>query len=122
MKDTGKNEIDLLLRSMGKRGGESSIGNKGKSGAFAAHLDADELNAYAEQALPAATRARYTAHLADCSSCRKIVRDLAMATGVSTRERQVAQVTATTLGQAARSIVSAGSAFTASLRSHCWRS
>ncbi len=106
MKDTGKNEIDLLLRSMGKRGGESSIGNKGKSAGFADHLDADELNAYAEQALPAATRARYTAHLADCSSCRKIVRDLAMATGVSTRERQVAEVTATTFWDKLRAVLS----------------
>ena len=37
------------------------------------HLDADELSAFAENALPAAARARYTEHLADCSKCREIV-------------------------------------------------
>lgn len=37
------------------------------------HLDADELNSYAENALPAVTRAAYTAHLADCDRCRKTV-------------------------------------------------
>jgi Putative zinc-finger len=45
------------------------------------HLDADELSAYAENALPIATRARYTAHLVDCDDCRKIVSQLSVATG-----------------------------------------
>ena len=37
------------------------------------HLDADELSSYAENALPAAARMRYTEHLADCSKCRELV-------------------------------------------------
>jgi len=39
----------------------------------AAHLDADSLSAFAENALPDTTRAQFTAHLADCSDCRQIL-------------------------------------------------
>jgi len=46
------------------------------------HLDADELNAYAENALPVAARARYTAHLAECARCRELVVQLSSAAGV----------------------------------------
>lgn len=48
----------------------------------AAHLDADEQNAYAENALPAATRHAYAAHLADCDVCRRSVTQLALAAGI----------------------------------------
>ena len=34
------------------------------------HLDADELNSYAEGMVPAPARVRYTEHLADCDLCR----------------------------------------------------
>lgn len=44
-----------------------------------AHLDADEMNAYAEGALPPAARSRYTSHLAECRSCRAVVTDLVLA-------------------------------------------
>lgn len=53
------------------------------------HLDADELNSYAENVLPAAARARYTEHLADCSSCRELIVQLSSAAGVITAERLV---------------------------------
>ena len=46
------------------------------------HLDADELSAYAENALPAAARARYTEHLAECSRCRELVVQLSSVSGV----------------------------------------
>ncbi len=36
------------------------------------HPDADELTAFAENALPAAARTRYVAHLADCDACRQL--------------------------------------------------
>src|SRR4030095_14872898 len=39
------------------------------------------LNSYAENALPAAARAHYAEHLADCSRCRGIVIDLSRAAG-----------------------------------------
>jgi hypothetical protein len=41
------------------------------------------LNAYAENALLPGARARYTAHLADCETCRKTVADLTLAGGVA---------------------------------------
>ncbi|MEP6922358.1 MAG: zf-HC2 domain-containing protein [bacterium] len=106
MKNTGKHEIDLLLRSMAKRGQESSAESDGESRQPLSHLDADELNAYAEQALPAATRARYTAHLADCSSCRKIVSDLAMSSGIVTREPPLAAATGSTFFAKLRALLS----------------
>jgi len=37
------------------------------------HLDADELAAFAENALPDPTRAPYIAHLADCDTCRMML-------------------------------------------------
>jgi hypothetical protein len=59
-------------------------------------MDADEMNAYAEGALPEGARARYFAHLADCDSCRKIVTELTLAAiaDAEGRERAVAAVTA----------------------------
>lgn len=64
--------IDKLLRRHAAQRAaappESSLG---------AHLDADELGAFAENVLPAATRARYVAHLADCANCRTIVSGIA---------------------------------------------
>src|SRR6185369_517169 len=48
--------------------------------------DADELNSYAENALPRAARARYTEHLAECSRCRELVVQLSSAAGVVVAE------------------------------------
>src|SRR5918996_442158 len=67
MRQETNNEIDLLLRRLGRRQ-EVSVTDSDSD-----HLDADELSAFAENALPAAARARYTEHLADCSKCREIV-------------------------------------------------
>ena len=74
MKEETKNEMDLLLRRLGRRD-DASVPE-------ADHLDADELSAYAENALPVAARARYTGHLAECSRCRELVVQLASAVGV----------------------------------------
>lgn len=74
------NEIDLLLRRLSRRQ-EVPV-----SDAEADHLDADELSAFAENALPAAARARYTEHLADCSKCREIIVQLSASVPVVTRE------------------------------------
>ena len=64
--------MDVLLRRFAKvvSGVETSD-----------HLDADELNAFAEGALPAAVRSRYVSHLADCDDCRRSVSELAAASG-----------------------------------------
>ena len=84
MKETENNQIDLLLRSIGKREGSRSISATSETSMeqTGAHLDADELNAFAEQALPPATRARYMTHLVDCTRCRKIVGELSAAAGL----------------------------------------
>ena len=55
-------QIDLLVRRYAR---------STTTPAATSHLDADELSAFAEGALPAATRARYISHLADCDDCRK---------------------------------------------------
>jgi hypothetical protein len=76
MKQETNNEIDLLLRRLGRRpdGGVSDPDD--------GHLDADELSSYAENALPPSARSRYTQHLAQCSSCRTLVVQLSSAAGV----------------------------------------
>jgi hypothetical protein len=65
-------EIDVLLRRFAK------VANGVKT---TDHLDADELNAFAEGALPAAARSRYVSHLADCDDCRRAVTELSAASG-----------------------------------------
>ena len=73
MKQETNNEMDLLLRRLGRRD-DAAVPED--------HLDADELSAYAENALPAAARARYTMHLAECSRCRSLVAQLSSSAGV----------------------------------------
>ncbi|MDT7602600.1 MAG: hypothetical protein QOF61_597 [Acidobacteriota bacterium] len=59
-------------------------GHAGARGAeVGAHLDADALSAFAEQALPDATRARYAAHLADCDDCRRVATQVALTANVA---------------------------------------
>ena len=82
MRQEPNNEIDLLLRRLGRQPG-TSVSDGG-------HLDADELSSYAENALPPSARERYTEHLAECSSCRTLVVQLSSAAGVVvTAERSV---------------------------------
>ena len=75
MRPEPNNDIDLLLRQLTRRNG-APVSEFDEQ-----HLDADELNSYVANALPAAARARYTDHLADCSSCRKLVTQLSAAQG-----------------------------------------
>jgi hypothetical protein len=74
------NEIDLLLRRLSR--GQHATAPDGDLHDHRNHLDADELNSYAENALPSAARARYTEHLAECSRCRELVVQLSSAAGV----------------------------------------
>jgi len=96
MKQTENNEIDLLLRGLARREGARSVPPEDRS---AMHLDADELNSFAAQALPAAARARYISHLSECGSCRKIVSELTAASGVNVSERSASQKTSAGLWQ-----------------------
>jgi len=87
-------EIDSLLRDGARRERAAFAGRDARETetradggvlaavTSAAHLDADEQNAYAENALPAATRNAYAAHLADCDVCRRSVTQLALAAGL----------------------------------------
>lgn len=91
-------EIDRLLQRTARRGAASSLSfsarhedGGGSDGREQPHMDADELSAYAENALPAAARARYMSHLADCDACRKQVTELVLSLGVAGElERQSA--------------------------------
>ena len=84
MKEQAHNEIDLMLRKLGSASsGAPENGNHSSTSSNRdEHLDADELNMYAENVLPQKTRARYTEHLADCQHCRQIVSQLSQAAGI----------------------------------------
>ncbi|MBV9242764.1 MAG: hypothetical protein JO314_12235, partial [Acidobacteria bacterium] len=57
-------EIDAILRAArGARGAPVSGG----------HLDADQIAAFAENAVPVAARRVFTGHLADCDRCRTLL-------------------------------------------------
>lgn len=80
-------EFDVLLRRYAKREGQRTKaamffdeGNGKKMVGFTEleHLDADAMNAYAENALPSAARMRYAEHLVGCDACRKVVTQLAL--------------------------------------------
>jgi len=76
------NEIDLLLRRIGRRDndGARNVAAPGEE----RHLEADELSSYAQNALPPAARARYMAHLAECARCRRLVTELSLSLGAAT--------------------------------------
>jgi hypothetical protein len=80
------NEIDLLLRKLGRARQPVPESSGNGSTQSTVHMDADELNAFAENALPPATRARYTDHLADCAHCRQLVSQLTQVSGLVREE------------------------------------
>ncbi len=91
MRQETNKEIDLLLRRLSRRDGEGALDAETQSDER--HLDADELSSYAQNALPAAARARYTAHLAECSTCRRLATELSLGLGVTTAAAPVETVT-----------------------------
>jgi hypothetical protein len=95
MKTTDKNEMDLLLRALGRDASARSAGASSPQSKreIGAHLDADELNCYAEGIVSSTERARYNQHLADCDSCRRIVVGLVPAVGLTRRYEVVEQKT-----------------------------
>lgn len=80
MKQETNNEIDLLLRRLSRR--QDFVAPGGGLPDNGDHLDADELSSYAENALPALTRASYTEHLADCARCRNLIAQLTASAGL----------------------------------------
>ena len=71
-------DMDVLIRRYAKGAARSTS---------VEHPDADELNAFAEGALPPAARQRYLSHFADCDDCRKLVGQLAVTTGAGVEAR-----------------------------------
>lgn len=67
-------EIDALLRQTAKSGTAPVKNPESQpSNPKSFHLDADEISAFAENALPEKTKLKYTKHFADCNRCRKIL-------------------------------------------------
>ncbi|HET9479696.1 MAG TPA: hypothetical protein VFO72_10140 [Pyrinomonadaceae bacterium] len=90
MRRETNNDIDLLLRRLSRRDGISAADGEAQNADT--HLDADELSSYAQNALPATARARYTEHLAECSTCRKLVTELSLSLGATAASRSVETV------------------------------
>jgi hypothetical protein len=82
MNQETNNDIDILLRRLSRQDEKTRNPTQDGQHAGQQHLDADELNSYAENAMPSALRARYTEHLAECTSCRKVVTQLSLASGI----------------------------------------
>ena len=89
MKQANNNEVDLLLRALARERKSAAWQSGSESGdakqVSSAHLDADELNSYAEGVAPDPARTRYTEHLADCEACRGIVVSLVQSAGAASR-------------------------------------
>jgi hypothetical protein len=106
MNQKSETEMDLLLRRHARRNatgarepGTARAKDKAEAPAVR-HLDADELNAYAEGALTERMRTRYASHLADCDTCRRLVTELVVYTSEKAEEN-VPAIQA--VGQPARS-------------------
>ena len=91
MKEGLDREIDSLLRRRARGTAESrSWGERAGDGSTGAHLDADELGAFAEGALPPSARAVAASHLAGCDGCRGIVVGLARVAGAGAEVKEQA--------------------------------
>jgi hypothetical protein len=81
MKEGFDKEIDSLLRRRVGAGAEARAFVDRGMPRDEAHLDADELSAFAEGALPASARVAAVSHMADCDECRGLAVNLARASG-----------------------------------------
>src|ERR1043165_9160210 len=81
MKEAFDKEMDSLLRRHAGAGAEARAGDGARAAQPVAHLDADELSAFAEGSLPADARLAAVSHLADCDECRGLAVSLAGAAG-----------------------------------------
>ena len=68
-------EIDSLLRKTGEAERGVLVADT-PGGKPDVHLDADQLSAFAENAIPERSRGLYMSHLADCDRCRRILSGL----------------------------------------------
>ncbi|MEO7509691.1 MAG: hypothetical protein ABIZ95_20770, partial [Pyrinomonadaceae bacterium] len=93
MDSESNNQIDQLLRRQGRNAETLPIAENGGGAGFV-HLDADELNAFASNALPTAARMRYAGHLADCAECRRQMTQVALAVNPSSVHLEAAATAA----------------------------
>lgn len=97
MREGFDREMDSLLRRRGRGMAESYPWGDGAGDGFSStHLDADELSAFAEGALPAPARVMAASHLADCERCRGVVVGLARVAGAGVEVKQTAVAVTTT--------------------------
>ena len=92
MKAEFDKEIDALLRRSLRAAGAGA--GAPRETAATPHLDADELSAFAENALPAPARLAALSHLSDCDACRGAVVNLSRASGVAVEIERRATVPA----------------------------
>jgi hypothetical protein len=93
MKEGFDKEIDSLLRRRARGTRAKSLAGGDGNGAAtpaSAHLDADELGAFAEGALPAGARLAAVTHIADCDRCRGVVVSLSRVSGGVESKQDVA--------------------------------
>jgi hypothetical protein len=83
MKEAFDKEMDSLLRRHAGARAEARAGDGARAAQPAAHLDADELSAFAEGSLPADARLAAVSHLSDCDECRGLAVSLASAAGAA---------------------------------------
>jgi hypothetical protein len=81
-------EMDALLRQAARSGEVVSTNAQ-------SHLDADEISAFAENALPEKTREFYIKHFADCDRCRTILSNTILLNQEAEIETASSAVTAT---------------------------
>lgn len=104
----------MLLRRHGRRkatlaphSSERAAGDSPEETSMGPHMDADEMNAYAEGQLPGAARARALVHLADCDRCRAIVTNLTLAANVPLEAEEQSAPQLQSLGTSWRSWLAA---------------
>lgn len=95
-------EIDALLRQTAK--GETAFAAVNSKSALEnpqlSHLNADEISAFAENALPEKIKQKYTIHLADCNRCRSILSNL-----ISLNAETLTEVTHTEKKEKVRAVI-----------------
>lgn len=84
MREGFDKEIDSLLHRAA-RAPTAARGNGVGASRPETHLDADELAAFAEGALPEVARSNAVSHLADCDECRALAVNLTRAAGIETK-------------------------------------
>lgn len=83
-------EIDAILR-------RAQLGEDVSSSS--AHIDADEIAAFAENALPERAKTRYTAHFADCTRCRQVLSNVITLNSEAAMETASSVVTVAATGE-----------------------